>query len=108
LKYLDGLLIYKKKFVSDKNDLIFLAEYDPITDKHLWAEKYYNDDEGNWIYTFIYNKDGSCFSIDRHGDEWVCDPGSEFMAKDIGTFRNRDFTWDGLEYYRNVEPIVPE
>ncbi len=59
-------------------------------------------ENGKKKYDFIYNKDGTCFMIDS-----VQTFQEDIFAWDIGT-SNTAFTWDGFEYYKNTEPLIPE
>lgn len=63
-------------------------------------KSYYEN--GIKIYDFEYNKDGSCFMI--YSAQTFQE---DIFAWDIGT-SNTDFTWNGFEYYKNADPLVPE
>ncbi len=107
LDYLDNQVKSKIKIVNDNSgNTICFQKYDPKTElpNYLDTDKSYYDASGLEIYKFVYNADGSCFSIDR---VQLIEPGSEFMAKNIGTDHDINFTWKGFEYYQNAEPLIP-
>ncbi|MBS1519946.1 MAG: hypothetical protein JST50_03025 [Bacteroidetes bacterium] len=104
LCYENRLLAGYKKFISDPSDnLICLQEYFPSSGS-LVTEKWYHDNDGDIVYAFIYNRDGSCFSIEQFQ---INDPGSAIMANKIGIDPDITFTWSGFEYYQNAEPLIP-
>lgn len=82
-------LICFKKFELENSELVCT-----VTDKSFY-------ENGTEKFAFIYNTDGSCFMIERVGTYQ-----EDIFAWDIGT-ANTDFTWDGFEYYRNAEPLIP-
>ncbi|NRR92555.1 hypothetical protein HSX10_13355 [Winogradskyella undariae] len=97
-------LCFKNKKVSSKfvsvNDKggnnICLKKYN-LKDSRLtllWTEKRYFEN-GIEIYSFEYSEDGSCFHIDS----------VQTYQEDIFAW---DFEWENFEYYRNVEPTIPE
>lgn len=103
LAFSENSMVGKTITVQDHNeDLICFKKFEPensglvctITDKSFY-------ENGVEKFAFIYNKDGSCFMIDRPGAYQ-----EDIFASDIGTSKT-DFTWDGLEYYRNAEPLIP-
>ncbi len=85
-----GNYICSAQFEADKGEL-----------KPLRIEKYYYEN-GERKYEFNYNKDGSCFII-YDMQEYQ----SDIYAWSIGEPHIK-FTWDGFEYYRTAEPIIPE
>lgn len=104
LTYCDHTLILKMATVKDcDNNIICFKKYEPKNDVltcTITDKSYYQD--GINIYDFEYNPDGSCFIITS-----VQTYQEDIFAWDIGT-DNTDFTWNGLEYYQNAEPLVPE
>ena len=90
--------------VDDKNgNCICFKKYEMEGSELICTiiEKSYFEN-GEKKYEFVYNPDGSCFMIDS-----VQTFQEDIFAWDIGT-SNTDFTWDGFEYYRNTEPLIPE
>ncbi len=107
LSYRDAKLSFKRVFIYDISDnLICLQNYDVKTGlpKYPGPDKSYYDESGTHIYEFVYNEDGSCFSIDR---AQIIDTDAEFLASEIGVNPEVDFTWAGFEYYKNAEPLIP-
>lgn len=104
LAYKENILIGNMITVYDKDEnCICFKKYEmkgselicTITDKSYF-------DKGEKKYEFIYNEDGTCFMIDS-----VQTYQEDIFAWDIGT-SHTDFTWDGFEYYKNTEPLIPE
>ncbi|MEG1589248.1 hypothetical protein [Chryseobacterium sp.] len=103
LTFRENNIISKTITVQDQNeDQICFKKYElknsdlvcTITDKSFY-------ENGSEKFAFIYNDDGSCFMIDRVGAYQ-----EDIFAWEIGTSET-DFTWDGFEYYRNAEPLIP-
>jgi hypothetical protein len=78
-----------KNYVLENSELTCI-----ITDKSFY-------ENGAEKFAFIYNNDGSCFMIDKVGAYQ-----EDIFAWDIG-ISETDFSWDGFEYYRNAEPLIP-
>ena len=105
--YKDGVINYKNKTVLDSMDNpICFQVFDIETDtpKHIYTQKSYFDESGERIYEFVYNNDGSCFSIER---PQITSADSEFVISKIGTDPEITFTWEGFEYYKNSNPLIP-
>lgn len=103
LAFRERSIVSKTILVQDQNqDQICFKKYELenseltciITDKSFY-------ENGAEKFAFIYNNDGSCFMIDKVGAYQ-----EDIFAWDIGTSKT-DFTWDGFEYYRNAEPLIP-
>lgn len=97
--YSNGSCTFAEVFVFDVDDNdICLAKYSEggKLETKMVEKNYFKAKE--LIYTFAYLEDGSCFYIySRHDDyERVGDP------------NNTGFNWEGFEYYRTAEPIIPE
>ena len=104
LVYTDNKLVGNMITVEDKDaNHICFKKYE-LRNSELTCtiieKKYYEN--GIEIYDFEYNKDGSCFMI--YSTQTFQE---DIFAWDIGT-SNTVFTWDGFEYYKNVDPLVPE
>jgi antitoxin component YwqK of YwqJK toxin-antitoxin module len=104
LAYTDKKLIGNMITVQDRNENHICFKKYELKDSELVCtttdKSYYENGEEK--FAFIYNEDGSCFMIDRVGTYQ-----EDIFAWDIGT-SNTDFTWNGFEYYKNVDPLVPE
>lgn len=59
-------------------------------------KSFYKD--GELLYNFDYNKDGSCFLVSNE----------QKYQSDIYGWDIKDIFWEGLEYYKTAEPIIPE
>jgi hypothetical protein len=96
-----------KTVVDIAGNCIYFQKYDGHTEafKHAFTEKSYYNELGEWVYQFLYNKDGSCSYIE---EVQVISTDAGFMAFEIGTNPEVKFTWDGFEYYKNAEPVIPE
>ncbi|RRJ92887.1 hypothetical protein [Flavobacterium macacae] len=71
-----------------------LSQISTETDKNYY-------ETGELKYVFEYNEDGSCFMIHNYQD-----PQGDIFGWDIGK-PDIKFTWEGFEYYKNAEPIIP-
>lgn len=104
LHYDSGILTSKIISVRDShNNTICFAKYE-MEDGLLklgMIEKHYYED-GEFKYDFDYDSDGSCFLIYD-----VQNFQSDIFVWSIGEPHVR-FTWEGFEYYRYKEPIIPE
>lgn len=101
--YEKGILKEKKKWViNSKNQHICLQKFDIATGRliHNATEKYYKDETS--AYTFEYDESGHCFMIhnETEGQE-------DIFGFEIGS-EQCSFTWKGVEYYQNSEPLLPE
>lgn len=99
LEFNDGILIFKTVIVIDNKNRICYANYESEDGelKLTRIEKsFYKDDE--LFYNFDYNKDGSCFFV---SDE-------QKYQSDIFGWSIEDTFWEGLEYYKTAEPIIPK
>lgn len=65
--------------------------------KLVMIEKSFYKD-GELLYKFDYNKDGSCFLVSNE----------QKYQSDIYGWDIKDIFWEGLEYYKTAEPIIPE
>ncbi len=67
-----------------------------------YTEKSYYLSDGKLKYFFDYDSDGNAEIIyDEEFEEKI-------YSINIGLESNDGFTWEGLEYYRHIEPIIPE
>ena len=94
------------KMISVYNSVgehIFFRKYlfvDGKPNSHFTEKYYYENDEVK--YTFIYNKDGTCFVVNDEQQHY-----EDIYGFEIGTSKT-SFTWKGFEYYEFEDPIVPE
>lgn len=108
LDYKGGALIRKRVWVADSphDNLICIQDtyYDSLTNLPVNTniEKSYFNREGLEIYRFEYFPNGSCLHI-HNMQEYQCD----IYPDKIGVDPSIDFSWEGFEYYKYAEPIVP-
>lgn len=86
----------ENKIICSRN---YTVENGIIT--HQRTEKSYYDSNGELLYNFDYNADGTCFLISNEQD-----PQGDIYAWNIGD-ADVPFTWQGFEYYQNEEPLIP-
>ncbi len=105
--YTQGVIVEKAVRISrgDINKAICFKKMELVQNilEAIYTEKYYYDQNGDKKYSFEYYSDGgACFKIYDEQDD------SEIFAWDIGVNPDLTFTWQGLEYYQNAEPLLPE
>lgn len=104
---LDGTISVKRVEILDsKNDIIYSKILDLDTNDIIAISKSSYDEEGNYLYEFEYNLDGTLNQVDiMIPDDYH--PTGTFYPQDIGVNPEVNFTWDGYEYYQNAEPEIP-
>lgn len=112
-EYINGILYSKSIQVENSNgEIVFESEIDINTGVYTESKKYkYFDEIGEngereWQYVFNY-KDNVLTSIDVfiNNDEW--DNYKHIRANDV-SFNAEYFSWDGLEQYQTIDPIIPQ
>lgn len=106
--YRKGQLIAKIVYVCDANDeLVFESQLDIETGEHVQSKKYIyttqKDDDGDRAFAFIFEfVDGELDAIwDYTGDF------SEYIIIQHQPEQYARFSWQGIEEYQNLQPIIP-
>lgn len=102
--YQKGILIDKVVKVYDLNNKIICYRDYEIEEGDIISystEKKYYDENENLLYSFDYNDDGSCFLIVNELEDQA-----DIYAWSVGE-HGVNFTWQGFEYYKNAEPLIP-
>lgn len=107
-------LNYKKNIVFSKrimvrniasNNIICFKIYETIDRvlTHIHTEKKYFLSNGTEKYNFEYDSKGNAkiiYDVEYNDEKIYC--------IDIGVDPNEYFTWDGFEYYKKIDPLIPE
>ena len=103
----DGTISSKRIEVLDQNnDIIYSSVLDVDTNEVETIFKSAYDDNGEYLYEFEYNLDGTLDQVDiMISDDYH--PTGTFRPEDIGVDPELQFSWEGFEYYQNAEPIIP-
>lgn len=102
--YQQGFLIDKVTKVYDLNSKIICYRDYEIKEGNIISystEKKYYDENANLLYSFDYSDDGSCFLIANELEDQA-----DIYAWSVGE-HGVNFTWQGFEYYKNAEPLIP-
>ena len=95
--YGDGILpVYENKNLDNNQQ-----------NKKLW--KYYYLTELNVEFEFEYDEKGNFKQLSIYDVNMICDSdNTTILPNEIGIGKNDfDFNWEGMEYYKNIEPIIP-
>lgn len=93
------MLSYKSVTVyTDNNHSICFAKFE-ITNgsaiPNIIEKSFYKN--GEVLYSFDYKEDGSCFLAANEQD----------YEADIFGWEMTDSFWEGMEYYKTAQPIIP-
>ncbi|RRJ92886.1 hypothetical protein [Flavobacterium macacae] len=89
---------------------IYYRALDPLTSQLVYFEKSYFDEQNNITYEFIYDDlTGNFEKLTVLDPNNVVDTDHHIiLPNEIGVGNNPyNFTWQGFEYYKNAEPIIP-
>ena len=104
-------LLYHKKVLTDASisvkkgeEIMLFQKLDVNTHQPIFTttEKHYYDENGEEKYSFEYDENGEVFMI---FDEQEAQ--ADFLASRIGQDDSIDFTWEGMEYYKDARQIFP-
>lgn len=101
----DGSFMNSRIDVYDSEDRqIYFGVLNPEGTGFISVLKVKYMDNGEELYNFHYNSDGTFKYCDLHSDIDYED--GQFHPSDIGD-PDLDFTWEGNEYYQHAEPKIP-
>lgn len=101
LTYENSILIEKEKEVTGEYGAIYIEHIDVNNNLPLSYEKYKFRSNGDWLYFFEYNNDGTLRMItyfdENNGPE-------QFLPN---TERANQIDWNDLQYYQSASPMIP-
>lgn len=102
--YIGGIIDSKTITVyNSDNKIICYRDYEIENGNFVShrTEKSYYDTNGELLYNFDYNDDGTCFLISNEQEAQADIYGWSVGDPDV------EFSWSGFEYYQFADPIIP-
>tara|TARA_R100000306_G_scaffold61480_2_gene64173 strand:- start:17 stop:685 length:669 start_codon:yes stop_codon:yes gene_type:complete len=81
---------------------------DNTNNKYLWKHLYYSD--LNVEFEFVYDANGKFKRLTVYDVDMIIDSdNTDIYPENVGIGKNDfNFNWEGLSYYKNAEPVLPE